>query len=281
MITPAEERDILSQAYVPEHLVGLMTRVSGGEAFLMEDHLLCRKDDLVIVIGYPLDRAFGVNRLETLIQKVVERFRPARLALAAPELPAALVATCRGRESDRYYTLAVRSHQVRGGLRRVVANAAKRLDVERSQALGPAHEKLAEEFAAYANLPPRVRELLFRMWNYVGHITDAWVLNAWLNGRLSAFYVVDCAAADFATYVMGCRSREHACLGASDILFREMIRMGEEHGKEFIHLGLGVNEGIRRFKEKWGGIPGMPYEMCDIVLRRPTLLESVSQAWSR
>ena len=29
-----------------------------------------------------------------------------------------------------------------------------------------------------------------------------------------------------------------------------------------MHLGLGVNEGIRRFKTKWGGTPSIPYEMA-------------------
>jgi hypothetical protein len=38
---------------------------------------------------------------------------------------------------------------------------------------------------------------------------------------------------------------------------------GEKH-KEYIHLGLGVNEGIRRFKKKWGGIPFLKYEFCEL-----------------
>ncbi|MFZ3090961.1 MAG: hypothetical protein WA240_10125 [Nitrospirota bacterium] len=32
-----------------------------------------------------------------------------------------------------------------------------------------------------------------------------------------------------------------------------MINLAKEHGKGYINLGLGVNNGIRRFKEKWGG----------------------------
>jgi hypothetical protein len=31
----------------------------------------------------------------------------------------------------------------------------------------------------------------------------------------------------------------------------------------FLHLGLGVNAGIRRFKEKWGGAPTLAYEFCE------------------
>jgi hypothetical protein len=42
-----------------------------------------------------------------------------------------------------------------------------------------------------------------------------------------------------------------------------MIKLTREHGKQNINLGLGVNEGIRRFKEKWGGVPSLNYEFCE------------------
>jgi hypothetical protein len=47
-----------------------------------------------------------------------------------------------------------------------------------------------------------------------------------------------------------------------------------EHGKDIINLGLGVNEGIRRFKEKWGGVPFLNYEFCEH-RREPTKIASV------
>ena len=50
---------------------------------------------------------------------------------------------------------------------------------------------------------------------------------------------------------------------ASDLLFLEMIKLTRENGKKTINFGLGVNEGIRRFKEKWGGIPFLNYEFCE------------------
>lgn len=52
-------------------------------------------------------------------------------------------------------------------------------------------------------------------------------------------------------------------LRLSDLLFYEMINLAKEHGKGYINLGLGVNEGIRRFKEKWGGVPFLRYEFCE------------------
>ena len=39
-LTPADERRVLAMASVPEHLVGLMTCVSGGMPALLDDHLV-------------------------------------------------------------------------------------------------------------------------------------------------------------------------------------------------------------------------------------------------
>ena len=56
-------------------------------------------------------------------------------------------------------------------------------------------------------------------------------------------------------------------LGASDLLLFELLNMSLEFNKDYIHLGLGVNAGIRRFKEKWGGLPSRRYEMCELAFQ--------------
>jgi hypothetical protein len=61
MITDEQEEYVLNRAYIPEHVVGLMTRVSGAEPFLMEGYFYCRKRDWAIVVGYPLQRDFRVG----------------------------------------------------------------------------------------------------------------------------------------------------------------------------------------------------------------------------
>ncbi len=102
------------------------------------------------------------------------------------------------------------------------------------------------------------------------------LLSAWNRAeKLAAYFVVALAAKDFSNYVIGCHSRKHYVKGASDLLFLEMIRLSREHGKRYIHLGLGVNQGIRQFKKKWGGKPTLNYEMCELQVRKPTILDTV------
>ncbi|MCG6537526.1 MAG: GNAT family N-acetyltransferase, partial [Syntrophales bacterium LBB04] len=112
--------------------------------------------------------------------------------------------------------------------------------------------------------PPMVTELYRAMPAYVAGSPTSVVMGAYdSKERLSALFVVELAATAFATWVLGCYSRKHYVAHASDLLFREVIDLARGEGKKYISLGLGVNPGIKRFKEKWGGTPVLAYEFCE------------------
>jgi hypothetical protein len=62
MLSAEEKEFILTHAYVPEHIIGLITYLCGGEPFLIDDFFICRTKDWVILIGYPFDRRFDLVR---------------------------------------------------------------------------------------------------------------------------------------------------------------------------------------------------------------------------
>jgi hypothetical protein len=64
------------------------------------------------------------------------------------------------------------------------------------------------------------------------------------------------------------RSTKDNVPGASDLLFHEMVNISQSEGKRAINLGLGIHPGIRRFKEKWGGVPFLSYSSA-LVHRKP------------
>jgi hypothetical protein len=276
MITAAEKKYILSCAYVPEHSVGLITKVSGGEPFLIDGYFCCRKGDWLIIVGYPLEGKFSSSEFENFFETIKKRFRPKHISLMTPELPLSITGTCREKQSDYFYTLNIQRFALKGALKRAVNKAREILSVERSAEIGQAHNDLAQELIKRANLPPRVRQLFVKMPDYVNASTRSVAINAWdEKHNLAAYYIVDLAAKNFSTYVIGCHSKAHYTPGASDLLCYEMINMSKEVGKEYIHLGLGVNEGIRQFKKKWGGRATLKYEMCDLDLKKPSLLETI------
>jgi hypothetical protein len=264
VITSGEEAYILKKAYVPEHIVSLMALISKGDPFLVEDHFGLVKDNWLILVGYPFDQRFSLERSEKIIKQVLERYRPEILWFIGPEIPASLSNTCQERETDQYYRLDLGKVKVKASLKRASEKASQELTIERGHSISKEHEALISELAKREKLPPRIRELYRAMPDYIGHSSTAYVLNARdKRGKLCAFYVVDLAAEGFATYVLGTHSKKNYVPHASDLLFLEMIELTREHGKDIVHLGLGVNEGIRRFKEKWGGVPFLNYEFCE------------------
>ena len=274
MITPDQENDILAQAYVPEHTVGLMTSLSGGEGFLIDDFFCCRRHDWVVFVGYPLQQEFKLCHLEIVLEKIRKDFKPARISLIAPQISSRLNTRCRQRDSDYYYTLKAGPPVIGDAVRRNLKKAARMLSVERASQMGDAHRVLMDEFVSRVKPPERVKDLFSKMPRYVAAAPTAWVLNAWHSKDvLAAFYVIDLAAGQFANYIIGCYSKKNYVRGASDLLVPELIQMSAENGKAYIHMGLGVSDGVRRFKEKWGARPARSYEMCELVFKKPLLTE--------
>ena len=276
MITPEEEQYILSQAYVPEHVIGLMTRVSEGEPIFHDGYFCCLKGNWLIIIGYPLAGEFRLSQLEDSFESITKKIKPRIVSLIAPELPSKLSTNCHEKENDHYYTLDIRETTIKGGLKRVVEKARSHLDIQCGTCMQEDHHELTQEFIQRVKPPLRVKKLLLKMPDYVGYTQHSMLLNAWNdNNKLAAYYVIDLAAKQFSTYVIGCHSKINYVSGASDLLCSEMIKISKAYGKRYIHLGLGVNEGIRRFKKKWGGRPTLKYEMCELVLKKPSLLETI------
>lgn len=276
MITTDEKRFILTNAYVPEHSVDLMTSVSGGEPFLIDGYFGCRRGEEIILVGYPLQHKFDVNELGIFVDQMRKKFNPSTISLIAPELSKQFTSSCVENECDGYYTLNIhdRSNKKRKG--RLSSTARKKLSIERSTEMGKAQGILSAEFIEEVKPPTRVKNLLLKMPTFVNRSRDSVVLNAWdKNNNLAAFYVVDLSARDFSTYVIGCRSKKCPIPGASDLLFFEMIQMSKVYDKRYIHLGLGVNPGIERFKKKWGGSPTQTYEMCVLDFRKASILDTL------
>ncbi len=276
MLTRDQEIFILENAYVPEHIVGLMTYLSGGEPFLVDGYFYCRKDDWVILVGYPLNRGYQEAELASILEKMRKSLRFTAMWVIAPKLPLTYEKECRERESDYYFTLGISDENVPGELKRTLNKAQNLLEVNHSRETEKAHLLLSQEFIERSRPQPRIKELLLKSLDYARHSEKAMVLNAWdKRHELSAFYVIDLSAQKFATYVIGCHSKVNYVPGASDLLLYETIRISAAMNKPYLHLGLGVNEGIRRFKRKWGGKPTLPYEMGGAEFKRSGILNSL------
>jgi hypothetical protein len=284
MITPDEKAYILTRAYVPEHIVSLMTLISKGDPFLIEDYLCFSKDNWLILVGYPLERNFSQERCERILEQAVDAFRPEVLWFIGPETPSSLMGSCKERQTDHYFTLDIEQTRLKPSLQRAANKASEKLIIGRGRSISKEHQVLISELLNREKLPDRVRELYRAMPEYVGRSSSAWTIDARDNtGFLCAFSVIDLGAKNFSAYILGSHSKMHYVPHVSDRLFLEMIHLTREHGKRTINLGLGVNEGIRRFKEKWDGTPSLRYEFCERrygASRKVSLIDAIMMKFS-
>ena len=252
--------DILQRAFIPEHSVHFMRAMSGGEPFLVHDHLFLAGEDWLMAIGYPLSGKFDARRFEQALNETIRRIRPARCWSVSPEPLAHL--TDFVQENDHYYLLHP-DVQIHPRLLKLAGRASEFLRVEEGKNFTSEHRLLWEEFAQRKELPGRVSSMFSKTRHVIAGVHDLTLLNAWdEKGRLSACLLLDLAPHRFASYLIGAHSRRNYTPHATDLLFLKMLSMCRRLGKEFIHLGLGVNPGILRFKLKWGAERAWSYRLA-------------------
>ena len=255
-------------ARVPEHSLPLMTALSQGEAFTIGPYLFLAAEDWLMAVAYPLEGRHDRAIFEAALEEALTRTGATACWAIGPELPARLGPHVVDR--DRYYVLSARASPP-ARLRGPLSRAASRLRISEGTVFTPEHRRLWAEFlgsiqrgeaapmaAHVAALYARTPEALARAGG------DLRLLDARDgDGRLVATLLLDYAPGNFVSYVLGAHSRAHAVPHATDLLFAAMLERAREAGKRFIHLGLGVNEGILRFKRKWGAQASFPYVMAE------------------
>jgi uncharacterized protein YbaP (TraB family) len=244
---------------VPEHSVAFMEAASGGKAIIRDDCLFLAGDGWLAAIGYPFSGEYGQSGFSAALADVARETGTRECWAIAPEMPQEFRAHVN--EKDVYYVLPADS-PVPARLRGPMRKAADILLIDETKIFTAAHRRLWAEFLRRKKLSPQVGELFARTAAILDAPgTDVRLLNAWDKaGNLTACCVMDYAPARFSSYIIGAHSREAYTPHAGDALLAAMLERARQEGKDYIHLGLGVNEGIRRFKEKWGGIKAMPYQ---------------------
>lgn len=281
---------LIACAKVPEHSPGLMHAMSQGRAFCMGEYFFLHDEDWLMAIAYPLHGSYShedfEEAFESACQKAAEQEGQQSLQCFAigPDLPERLQENIVDR--DRFYVLSVNA-PIPARLRSPVRKAAQVLRVEESTAFTPAHRRLWGEFMGradrgeMASLAPHVRELYARTPEALAETAGSGylrLLNAWdAEGHLVACLMLDYAPKNFVSYILGAHSRTHYVPHAADLLFASMIERAKAAGKRFIHLGLGVNDGILRFKKKWGAVPSLPYVMAAWQEETETAKQNIAQ----
>lgn len=213
-----------------------------------------------MAVGYPLKGEYDRAEFQNMLNDAVAFTQAQETWLMCPELPDSLRSS--RIEKDKFYILDPKTN-VPSRLMNLADKASRSLHWEIGSSFTSEHKRLWDEFITSRSLAPRVLELYRRTEKLFKVLPDLVMLNAWnRKGNLVSCLLLDLAPKRFASYIIGAHSKKYYVPFATDLLFREMITLSRERDKEFIHLGLGVNPGITRFKTKWGGRVYSGYEMA-------------------
>jgi hypothetical protein len=260
MLNDQDIKWIHRHAYLPEHLPDYVRAVSGAEPFLSRNYLYFLDKKHLIFNGYPLES--DSNSPAPVYESICERCQPTTVAVIAPAIwmPAE---QCEPQSTDSYYRLDIPITPIDAAVAYMLRRARRELQVTRGS-FGKEHKKIIKTFVRGHNFSRRQKYIYKRIPHYLKASDGAVLFEARRGNKLVAFSIVDVGAADYAFYMFSFRSSKTGLPGASDLLFHEMVKLAQAEGKKAINLGLGVNAGIRRFKEKWGGVPFLNY--CSVLI---------------
>ncbi len=273
MLSSEEREHIEEEAYLPEHLPDYVGPISEGEPYLHEGYLCTLCGSHLLLVGYPLGR--GRAELSSACESAFDRFDPAAATVISPRRPRTAGVT-EETAKDSYYRLDLPLDRIDPEQRYMVRRAARELETARGR-FGKEHRKLVDRFISQRDFPPSQKRLYRRIGAYLKKTPTVHVIEVRKGGRLQAFTITDTGSARWAFYLFNVRSLRDPVPGASDLLFHEMVRLAEGEGKTAINLGLGINPGNCRFKEKWGGVPFLDY--TSTVIRRRD--EGLDDLWQK
>lgn len=275
MLTASEQEFVAGHAYVPEHVPGYVSAISSAEPFLIGDYLCYRSRSALVFVGYPLNAPFDEATMTQALSAAVSRFAPESVALTAPSL-FAVEEFCRVGETDCHYRLDLSAHRLTKNVDGMIRRASRELEVDRGTRISEEHSRLIAEFLRLRPLSDETRHIFERIPAYVASASNVRVFNARnRNGDLVAFDVAELGARHYAFYMFNFVSQERYVPGSADLLLHEVVRDARAQGKRYVNLGLGLTEGLVRFKRKWGADPFLDYACCRYRPRRPTLFDAL------
>ena len=255
MITESEARIIFDHACVPEHVPAYVTAVSGAEPFFSSGYLYYVKADRLTFVGYPLGETPDATRLKETMNRAIRERKPAQLAVIADHTPS-LSMKAIAQEEDDYFRITLLNWNMPQKVRNMVHRSAQEVKLVEENSLGEEHRSLIALFLEEHRTSDTMRFIFERIPEYVTCSPTAKVFSARdRENRMVAFAVAELGARDYVFYMFNFRNPERSVPGVSDLLLHEIVNKAGALGKAHVNLGLGVNRGIRFFKEKWGGLP--------------------------
>ncbi len=259
---------LTAQAYVMEQVAEYAVAVGGMRAIPYDSCITYEEGQHCVIVAYPpeYDPALpapppadeGIAALNTAVERALAHSRCTSVTVLAPDRPAVAPSDA-AVHTDAYAFLPLPLPAPDAKLRNMLRRASRECVIA-SEPMGEEHETLLQHFCRSHALDEGTRSIYANIGQYLASSSAAVLFTARAvdNARLLALAVGEYASLTTAFYMFAARAA--SCPpGVADALLLAVIREAEKRGHSLINLGLGINEGVRRFKQKWGRARLLPY----------------------
>lgn len=253
MLNHRDREFLFENAYIPEHIDEYVCSISDVEPFLYNGYTYYLKDNHLIFIGYPLNRAFINKEGNEILRELILKHKAKSVATIG-EVHFYLKGKILTESLDHYYRLDVSNLSISSKLKNSIKRAKRELIIDNSKIFTAEHRNIVDEYLLMKKFDEYTTFIFKMLPDYIEKSKSSLIINAkTMSGILAGFNIIDLGAKNYAFYMFNFISRKNYVPGISDLLMYEMIKISKEAGKKFINLGLGINEGVVFFKKKWGG----------------------------
>jgi hypothetical protein len=259
MIGPDRLARVTAEAVVPEQVVPYVSAVAGSRPRMVGSCIGYDSGGEFVLVGYPLHDPLDESAMTEAVTLALQLPGLRRLTVIGPARPKAAPAGSR-LEEDCYYAIPVPPPRPAQKLRNMLRRASRDLTLEPGRRCGEDHMGLVQRYLDERLLAPGTCRIFGQMQSYLAASPGSLLLSARLaDGRLAAFAVGEFASLHTAFFMFCFRDSRLAPPGSADLVLSGLLDEAAQRGHRRMNLGLGINEGIRFFKGKWGLASFLPY----------------------
>ncbi len=253
---------ISAQAITPDQLLSYVAAVSGAQSELVGDYVVHTQGDNAIVVGYPLQNPYDTEQLDACIQQVITKQKPQSITTLAPQRPHIAPANAISTAEDAYWFITLPPPPPAVKLRNMLARSGRDVHITKAHGSGAwtgAHQELMLDYIRSKGMDVALCSILQRLGTYLITSEQVELFSAYDNDSQE---LLACALGDFSSFstafYMFAFRKAQASPGVADAVLLALLDEALARGHNQCNLGLGINDGIRFFKKKWGANPTLP-----------------------
>jgi len=258
MLRPDSFARVSAAAVVPEQIIAYVRAVSGSRPGLIGSCIAYHAGTELVLVGYPLPDPTDETAMAAAVDEALRIKGLSRLTVIGPVKPPQAPAGTRFTR-DCYALLPLPPPSPGQKLRNLLRRAARELTVQPGRLWGVEHQALVDQYLANRSLDPGTIHIFRHIPGYLAASAGSLLFSArTTDGRLAALAVGEFASLETALFMFCFRDPLAAPPGSTDLLLAALIDEALRRGHARLNLGLGINEGVRFFKRKWGARAELP-----------------------